>query len=79
MSCEVANISFLVCPITTRRDKFPLHLDMPSGLTIYGVVAVEQVRAFDLEARNPRFVESVKQSDDPSFIEHVRECLKSFF
>lgn len=69
----------LVCPITTRRDAFPLHLDLPGGLKTYGTVPVEQVRAFDLEARNPSFVESVLDSDDPGFIDRVAECLRSFF
>ncbi|HAM14917.1 MAG TPA: hypothetical protein DCP91_03455, partial [Eggerthellaceae bacterium] len=35
----------LVCPITTRANPFPLHLELPAGLETYGVVAVEQVRA----------------------------------
>lgn len=82
VSSDTFNVSTsmtLVCPITTRQDNFPLHLDLPDGLETFGVVPVEQVRAFDLEARNPKFIESVKDSDDPEFIDHLRECLRSFF
>lgn len=82
VSNEMFNVSTsmtLVCPITTRRDSFPLHFGLPEGLQTYGVVAIEQVRAFDLEARHPRFVESVNDGDDSAFMDHVRECLRSFF
>ncbi|WP_165043756.1 type II toxin-antitoxin system PemK/MazF family toxin [Adlercreutzia sp. ZJ138] len=66
----------LVCPITTRANPFPLHLELPAGLETYGVVAVEQLRAFDLDARHPRFVENV----DPrgSFMRDVDELIHSF-
>lgn len=82
VSNETFNVSTsmtLVCPITTRRDAFPLHFDVPEGLSTYGMVAIEQVRAFDLEARHPQFIESVNDSDDPAFMDHVKECLRSFF
>ncbi|MCI8366202.1 MAG: type II toxin-antitoxin system PemK/MazF family toxin [Eggerthellaceae bacterium] len=69
----------LVCPITTRQDNFPLHLDLPDGLETYGTVPLEQVRAFDLAARNPQYIESVNDSDAPEFMDHIREALRSFF
>ncbi|MBQ3339549.1 MAG: type II toxin-antitoxin system PemK/MazF family toxin [Atopobiaceae bacterium] len=49
----------LVCPITTRANPFPLHLELPAGLDTYGVVAIEQQCAFDLDVRRPRLVESI--------------------
>lgn len=82
VSTDLFNVSTsmtLVCPITTRQDNFPLHFDLPGGLETYGTVPLEQVRAFDLDARNPRFIESVIESDDPSFLDRVRECHKSFY
>lgn len=82
VSSDLFNVSTsmtLVCPITTRQDNFPLHLDLPDGLETYGTVPLEQVRAFDLNARRPRFVESVFEGDDPDFMAHVKECLQSFF
>ncbi len=76
---NVSTSMTLVCPVTTRKDGFPLHLDLPTGLETYGCVPMEQVRAFDLGVRNPRFIESVKSGDDPDFVDHLRECLRSFF
>lgn len=66
----------LVCPITTPVNPFPLHLELPAGLQTYGVVAVEQLRAFDLDARRPSLVESV----DPhgQFMRDVDELIHSF-
>lgn len=66
----------LVCPITTRANTFPLHLELPAGLETYGVVAVEQLRAFDLDARRPKRIESI----DPHgpFMRDVDELIHSF-
>ena len=73
---NVSTSMTLVCPITTRANPFPLHLELPAGLETYGDVAVEQLRAFDLEARCPRLVESI----DPhgQFMRDVDELIHSF-
>ena len=73
---NVSTSMTLVCPIATRADPFPLHLELPAGLETYGVVAVEQVHAFDLDARRPRLVESI----DPhgQFMRDVDELIHSF-
>jgi len=73
---NVSTSMTLVCPITTRANPFPLHLELPVGLETYGVVAVEQLRAFDLDARRPRLVESI----DPHgrFMRDVDELIHSF-
>lgn len=68
----------LVCPVTTRANYFPLHLELPDELEErYGCVALEQVRAFDMEARNPTLVAHF--DDDAPFMERVTSVLKSFF
>ena len=68
----------LVCPVTTRANYFPLHLKLPDELEErYGCVALEQVRAFDMEARNPTLVAHFE--DDAPLMEHVARVLKCFF
>lgn len=76
---NVATSMTLVCPIAARRDSFPLHFDTPEGSGTYGTVAIERMRAFDLEARSSQFVESVGDSDDPALMDRERECSRSFF
>lgn len=68
----------LICPITTTCNKFPLHLELPSDIDeVYGCVCVEQVRAYDLEARNPKTL--VHLSPDNDFMRDVVSILKSFY
>ena len=68
----------LVCPITTRNNGFPLHLPLPDDLDErYGYVVVEQVRAYDLDARNA--VEVAHIDEDAPLMRHVTSLLKSFF
>src|SRR3989344_5783688 len=52
----------LVCPITTKDNKFPLHMLLPGNSTTVGFVLTEQVRSVDLTARKAFFVEKVPES-----------------
>lgn len=65
----------LVCPITTANTGYPLHFQLPDGLTISGWVVAEQVRAYDLDARDAHFVESIPDAT----LKHILQCIKSFF
>lgn len=68
----------LICPITTTRNEFPLHLELPDSIDeVYGCVCVEQVRAYDLEARNPKIIAHLSPDDD--FMRDVINILKSFY
>ncbi len=67
----------LICPITTRNNGFPLHLELPEIDERYGWVALEQVRAFDLEARNAKVVAHL--DEDGAFMRNVLSVLKSFY
>lgn len=68
----------LICPVTTRASYFPLHLELPDELDErYGCVALEQVRAFDMDARNPSLVAHFEENSE--FMEHVTSVMKSFF
>jgi mRNA interferase MazF len=65
----------LVCPITTADNGFPLHFKLPDGLTTQGFVAVEQIRAFDLDARATVLVENL---DNQELQRSIVECIHSF-
>ena len=68
----------LVCPVTTRDNGFPLHLALPEDLDErYGFVVVEQVRAFDLNARNAVTVAHLDRNEP--IMRHATSLLKSFF
>ena len=68
----------LVCPVTTRDNGFPLHLRLPDDLDeAYGFAVVEQVRAYDLEARNAAVTAHLNPEE--AFMRHVTSLLKSFF
>ena len=66
----------LVCPITSTNNGFPLHLCLPKGLDTQGYVVVEQVRAFDLDARKAAHIEYI--GEDSQFMANVKTLIKSF-
>lgn len=74
---NVATSMTLVCPVTTANNGFPLHLPLPEMDERYGWVALEQVRAYDLESRNSRVVAHLDESSE--FMRDVVSILKSFF
>jgi mRNA interferase MazF len=65
----------LVCPITTTDNGFPLHFRLPEGLATRGFVVVEQVRAFNLDARAAALVENL---DNQELERAITECIQSF-
>ena len=68
----------LVCPITTANTGFPLHLPLPETLDErYGYAVLEQVRAYDLEARHPHVLAHLDADD--LFMTRVTSVLKSFY
>ena len=62
----------LVCPISHAKD-FPLHIDLPEGLTTDGKVLCEHIRALDINARSYTYVESVSDA----FMESISDVLKA--
>ena len=65
----------LVCPITTTHNDFPLHRPLPKNLDTHGCIALEQIRAFDLEARHAQRIEHLR---DQEFLSQITETLCSF-
>lgn len=67
----------LVCPITTRENGFPLHLELPEIDECRGWVVLEQVRCFDLRSRNARVLAHLDENGD--FMINVQSVMRSFF
>ena len=64
----VSNVHFhartnlaLVCPITNKNSKFPMHIKLDSRSTITGEIMCEQAKCLDIKARNASFIESVPE------------------
>jgi mRNA interferase MazF len=64
----------LVCPVTSRDRGFPLHVTLPAGLSVRGVVMTEQVRALDYRERTASFIETAP----PEVLDEVRALVHSF-
>ena len=47
----------IACPITNTQKAFPLHVPLDNRTKTTGVVLCEQLKAFDLSARNAEFRE----------------------
>jgi len=65
----------LVCPITKKDNKFPLHISLPENILTDGFVLTEHVRSVDFKARKISFIESVAHN----FLIEVLSVLESFY
>jgi mRNA interferase MazF len=52
----------LLMPITTQQKGYPFEVPLPAGLTIQGVILVDQIKCLNWKARGVRFVESAPES-----------------
>jgi mRNA interferase MazF len=43
-----------VCPVTSMRRDFPLHVEIPEGQAVTGFVMVEQLKSIDYRARGAK-------------------------
>lgn len=46
----------IVCPVTNTVRENPLHVAVPEGLGLTGVIMAEQVKSLDFRARGARFI-----------------------
>lgn len=74
---NLATSMTLVCPVTTANNGFPLHLRLPDIDERHGWVALEQVRAYDLDSRHASVVAHL--DIEGSFMRNVLSVLRSFF
>jgi len=47
----------IVCPITNTNKDFPFHVKLDGRTSTTGVILCDQVKAFDIHARNFEFIE----------------------
>lgn len=62
----------IVCPITSTKRDFPLHVEISNCKEISGFIMAEQVKSVDYTARNIEFIEQA-----PSLL--VNEVLSKLF
>lgn len=65
----------LVCPITRSNTSFFLHEPIPEEYAVEGAVVMEQLRAFDLEKRKAKKIDTLSEED----MRPILICLSSFF
>lgn len=47
----------LVCPITSRKKRWPFEIELTGQMQTNGVVLVDQVKSLDCGSRNATFIE----------------------
>ncbi len=65
----------LVCPVTTKNNKFPLHISLPEDITTDGFILTEHIRSIDFEAKKVSFIERVPNN----FLDEILDILESFY
>ena len=63
------------CPITGRQKGYPFEIPLPSGLDIYGVILVDQIRSIDWRARNVEFRDKAPESVIYAVLEKLETLL----
>lgn len=63
---------YKVVPITSQYREFPLHVDLPEGMSTVGQLLTEQERTIDLNARHYRYVEQAPQEIVDQVLDHIR-------
>lgn len=51
----------IVCPITSTKRAYPMHVELDNRTRTQGVILCEQVKNLDLEARHARYEESLPE------------------
>jgi len=51
----------IVCPITSTKRGYPMHVELDERTKTQGVILCEQVKSLDLRARQARYLESLPE------------------
>lgn len=65
----------LVCPVTSSKRNYPLHVEMNGCRLVSGSIMVEQVRAVDYTARNAEFIEKAPKELLNEVLSRLYACL----
>ncbi|CCI86993.1 type II toxin-antitoxin system PemK/MazF family toxin [Lactobacillus gigeriorum] len=60
-----------VVPITTNMKEFPLHIELPEGLAVYGKALLEHERSIDISSRSYKIVDTVPSD----FLQEILELI----
>lgn len=66
-----------VVPISTTDNEFPLHIPVPKGLRVHGVVETQQETTLDLSARRWRKVDHIPDDYLKQILEVIFETYES--
>lgn len=66
---------FIVCPITSKRKDYPMHVPLDARTNTMGEILCEHLKSLDPEARGATFVERVPSD----ILEEVLERIRMFF
>lgn len=64
----------MVCPITKKDRKFPLHVPLDKKTKTSGFIMCEQAKSLDISARNAVFIEKAS----PNIIEEAVDIIIGF-
>jgi mRNA interferase MazF len=65
----------LVCPITSQKKDYPLHIELIGCKKVTGCVMLEQIKALDYSSRNAKCADRVSHE----YLNDILEHLNSFF
>lgn len=46
----------ILCPITSKRKRYPFEIKIPEGLPVNGVILSDQVKSMDWKIRNTELI-----------------------
>lgn len=65
----------LVCPLTSTRRDYPLHVEVMDSPAVHGYIMVEQTRSIDYRARNAAFIARAPVELVEEVCARLRACL----
>lgn len=65
----------ICCPITGKVKGYPFEVQLPDDLQVGGVVLADQVKSFDWQGRNARFIEKAPQNVINEIINKLRTLI----
>jgi mRNA interferase MazF len=65
----------VVCPITNKDRKFPLHVEIKKAVNIKGFVMAEHIKSVDYNSRKARFIEGASSELLGEVLAIIDTCL----
>lgn len=65
----------MVCPVTSTKRPYPLHVELTATRQVQGFVMIEQVKSVDYAARNAELIERASDELLLEVLARLRACL----